>query len=84
MVHIHQFTTRCFGYFIIRPQIDMNLGARPARTGIAHLPEIIFFISVKDSVLGNPFFPKCKSLIVRLQFFASIAFKDRYIKSVFW
>ena len=37
----------------LRTQIVVNLRARPARSGLAHLPEIVFLVEPEDAVLGN-------------------------------
>ncbi len=34
-------------------QIVMDLRARPARAGLAHLPEIVLFVEAEDAALGN-------------------------------
>ncbi len=47
-------------------QIVMDLRARSARAGLAHLPEIIFFIEAEDAVLRNArdFLPQLLGLVV--------------------
>ena len=45
---VHQGTTA-----FVRSEIDMDLGAGPARTGVAHLPEVVFFVAQVDMTFGD-------------------------------
>ena len=62
----------------------MDFATRAARSGIAHFPEIVFFISSKYSILTNPFFPLIISFLIESQFFFCITFENGYIQSVFF
>ena len=45
----------------------MDLAAGAAGAGIAHLPEIIVLVAVKDMILGQELLPDGCSLVVALQ-----------------
>ena len=47
-------------------QIVMDLRARSARTGLAHLPEIVLFVEAEDAVLGHAgdFLPQLFGVVV--------------------
>lgn len=57
MVFIDQVATRDLRAFGIRSTVDVDLAAGTTGTGITHLPEIIFLISVNDLLFGQQFFP---------------------------
>ena len=37
----------------LRPEIVVDLRARPARPGLAHLPEVVFFVQPENAILRN-------------------------------
>src|SRR5208283_2733206 len=49
-----------------RSEIVINLRAGPAWTGLAHLPEVVFFIEAEDAALGHAghFLPELFGLVV--------------------
>ena len=56
--------TALFGGF--GPKIVMNFRAGSARTGLAHLPEVVFFVQPENAVFRNTrdFLPKLFGIIV--------------------
>ena len=61
----------------------MDFRTRSARSASTHFPEIIFFISIDDSVFGNELFPQIVSFCITLQIFFFITFKNGYVKVFF-
>ena len=79
---IDKRTTIYSSTFGIATKVDMYLGAGTARTCIAHLPEVVFAISVDDVVGRKVFLPIAGSFVVALQTFGFIAFKHSCIQTV--
>ncbi len=52
------------GTFIFRTQVDMDFGARAARSRITHFPEIIVLVPIDDMCLRQELFPITGSLVV--------------------
>ena len=63
--------------------IDMNFGTGPARTGVAHFPEIILFTSVNNSFSRYNFVPVSKRFVIPVKQLSRVAAENRYIKPVF-
>ena len=53
--------------FFVRTGIHMNFRTRTTWTGIAHFPEIVFFIPQQNAVFGNPFFPFIIGFVIARQ-----------------
>ena len=53
----------------------MDLTAGTAGAGIAHLPEVVVLVTVKDMILGQELLPDGSGLIVALQTLLLAAFK---------
>ena len=83
MVIINQISPGSNFSFFIGSAIHMNFCAWPAGTGIAHFPEIVFFISENDFILPNNFFPFCQGNRRWRNTLLSITFKNSYIQPVF-
>jgi len=61
----------------------MDFGTGTTGAGIAHFPEIIFFIAVDDTVGRQELFPDGSSFIVATEPFGRRSFKNGYIEPVF-
>ena len=83
VVFVHQLTTGHLGLFLGGAGVQVNLGTRTARTGVAHLPEIVVLVAVDDMVGGDMLLPESSSLVVTRQAFFLAALENGHIK-VFW
>ena len=83
MVLIDQFHTRNNGFFILTAQVDVNLTAGTAGTGIAHFPEVVMGIAIDDVILRQVSFPELGSLIITADANAVVTLKHRSIQ-VLW
>jgi hypothetical protein len=80
MIIVHQVFFRNGFSFFIGTAIHMDLGAWAAWTGIAHLPEIIFFVAKwQDPVFCNYFFPFVYSFFIFGNPSFSSPFKNGYV-----
>ena len=61
----------------------MDLRTRPAGAGIAHFPEIVFFGTVQNALLGHKPAPNGFGLLIRGQTVLLVAPKNRYVEAVF-
>ena len=82
MTLINQCQSVYFGTFVVRTDINVYFRTGTTRTGVAHFPEIIFFISVDDTVFRQVLFPIACSLVVALQSFGGTSFKYGGIQTV--
>ena len=60
----------------------MDFGARTARTRIAHLPEIIMFVTIDDMSFRQELFPIAGSLVVTRKAFGRTSFEHGCIQTV--
>ena len=82
MVVVDQLNARNLCTLFIISDIDMNFGARTTRAGIAHFPEIIFFVSVDNSILWQILFPQIESFLIAGYAIFCIAFENSCIQPV--
>ena len=66
-----------------RAHVVMNFAARPARAGIAHLPEIIFQAHLVDALFGDAF-PEPKVISLRVARDPVFTLEDGDVQLVFW
>ena len=66
-----------------RTHIKMNLGARTARTRIAHLPKIIFFVALQNPVGINELCPTIMRFLVEQNIGSCITLKNSDIQLIF-
>ena len=66
IILVHQLaTTLARGFALLRrTRIDMYLRTRSTRTCIAHLPEVIVFVTINNMVLGHMLSPIFRSFII--------------------
>ena len=83
VVGVDQLPARFGGYFGLVAQIDMNFGARPARTRVAHFPEVIFLISGQNPVVGSVLTPQVLRLGIGGELVAGVALEIRDVETVF-
>ena len=57
VVFVDEFATGDLLAGCIVSQVNMDLGARTARTRLAHLPEIVLFVAVDDTVFRDMLLP---------------------------
>ena len=62
---VHELASRNLCDFLLVPQVDVDLAARPARTGVAHLPEIVVLVSEKHVILREILEPGLSCLLVQ-------------------
>ena len=56
--------------------VHVDFGAGAARTGVAHLPEVVVLVSVEDMVFRQVAFPETGCLVVALDAFGGAAFEN--------
>ena len=61
----------------------MYFAAWAARAGIAHFPEVIFFVSFQYAVFSNVLLPVIVAILVKTQVLFAVAFKHGNIQAVF-
>ena len=64
MILVHHVLAGDSGTFFFRAEVDMDFGARAARTRITHFPEVIVFVAIDDMVFRQELFPVAGSLVV--------------------
>ena len=64
MVFVHQLASGNLGFLLIAAAVHMNLGARAARSRIAHFPEVIVLVAVQDMVLRQMFLPDTGCFVI--------------------
>ena len=57
MILVDKFLTGHFRFLFLRTEVDMNLRARPARSRIAHLPEVVVLVAIDNMVLRKVLLP---------------------------
>ena len=62
---VHELASRNPCDFILVPQVDVDFAAGAARTGVAHLPEIVVLVSEEDVVLREILEPGLPCLLVQ-------------------
>ena len=83
MVFVDQGVARHLGAFGIAAQIHVDFGAGAAGAGIAHFPEVVFFVAVEDVVFRQEAQPDGACFVVGGQLVLFISFKNRGIEPVF-
>src|SRR5262245_16616572 len=70
-LHVAPAFTRKSAVFVspftrMRAEVVMNFRTRAARSGVAHLPEVVFFVEADDAVARNTdrFFPERGGFVV--------------------
>ena len=71
-----------FGAFLIWSQVYVDLAARTAWAGLAHLPEIVMTVAVDDMRRWKMPLPDAGGLVVPLESLRGIAFEDCGVKAV--
>ena len=79
---VHEQKPVYLGSLLLGSDIDMNFGTRPARPCIAHFPEVIFFVSVNDTLFRQVLQPVTGSLVVALQILSGASFKNGCVEPV--
>ena len=80
IVFIDKRRSRDFFLFIVAAQVHMYLRRRPARTLVAHFPEIVVFVAFYYTILRHIFFPYVVSLAVESQPFFRVSFEHCHVK----
>ena len=80
MVFIHEFATGELCFLCFRTAVNMDLGAGATRTGIAHLPEVIVFVTIEDMVCGQMSAPDGCSFVIATQALFRRAFEHRHVE----
>ncbi len=82
IVLVHQRSAVYSCAFLIASEVYMNLGARAARAGVAHLPEIVMSIAIDNVAGGQMLLPIAGRLIVALQALRCISLKHSGIQTL--
>ena len=82
VVLVDQLDARHFRTLRVVTQVDMDFGARTARTRVAHLPEVIMFVTVDDTVFRQELRPDLSGLVVSLEVVLLASLEDRRVKAV--
>ncbi len=83
VVLIHEFVAGHEGALGVAAQVHMYFGAGAAGTGVAHFPEIVFFVAVKNLFAGQEAQPKLEGFVVAVELFFFIAAEYRSVEAVF-
>ena len=75
MVVVHHLRSGNLGTLLGSAEVDVNLAAGTAGTGLAHFPEIIVLVAVDDMVGGKVLEPYLGSLVVPFETFLGGAFE---------
>ncbi|MPM96504.1 hypothetical protein SDC9_143668 [bioreactor metagenome] len=80
MALVHEQEPIHLGTFLLRADINMNFGTRPARPCIAHFPKVVFLVPVDNALFGEILQPITGGFIVAFQIFSGAPFKNRCVK----
>ena len=61
----------------------MDFGAGTARTGVAHLPKIVLFVTIENAVFGQESHPQLFGFFIGFGFVLFVAAEDSGIEAVF-
>jgi hypothetical protein len=79
MVGVDELFSILFRFFVSRTDVDVDFRARPARTLVAHFPEIVFLIAEQNAVFGDQCFPDVVCFLVERHIFFLAAFENGHI-----
>ena len=82
MVLVHERCARNGCAFLVVAEVDMNLRAWAARTGVAHLPEVVLLVAEQDPVFRKMLLPCFQGLGVQLRAVCLGSLEYGCIKSV--
>ena len=81
VVLVHELLSWSLGSLGFVSQVDVYLGAWPAWSHVAHLPEVVMLVSVYDSVFWQILSPELGSLVVSLESFGLVALEYSGVQS---